>query len=78
MAKNTLGELKNHLYTQLERLNDKNLTQEELKVEIDRAKSIAVISQQIIHVGSLSLQSSKFKAQYAKECIVYENKHIEN
>lgn len=58
--KNKLSDLNNHLFEQLERLNDGDLTEEELEKEIKRAKSIAEISQQIIDNGSLTLKTAQF------------------
>ena len=51
--KNTLIDLNNHLFAQLERLSDEELKGEALSEEIDRAKSIAVIAKTIIDNGSL-------------------------
>ena len=58
--KNKLTDLNNHLFEQLERLNDEGLTDDELEKEIKRAKSIAEISQQIIDNGSLTLKTAQF------------------
>jgi len=57
--KNTLGDLNNHLFAQLERLGDEDLTGEELVEEMNRAKSITGIASQIISTGSLVLQAKK-------------------
>lgn len=38
--KNTLGDLNNHLFAELERLGDEGLTGDELKEELTRAESI--------------------------------------
>lgn len=58
--KNTLGDLNNHLFMQLERLNDEDLTGDELKQEIERARSITQVASQIISNGSLVLEAQKF------------------
>ena len=59
--KNTLIDLNNHLFAQLERLSDEELKGEALSEEIDRAKSIAVIAKAIIDNGSLVLDAKKFR-----------------
>jgi hypothetical protein len=61
--KNTLGDLNNHLFAQLERLGEEDLQGEKLQEEIDRAKSITSIASQIISNGNLVLQAEKFKAE---------------
>ena len=42
--KNKLVDLNNHLFEELERLNDENLKGEELQEERERAKSMANIA----------------------------------
>ena len=59
--KNTLIDLNNHLFAQLERLSDEELKGEALSEDIDRAKSIAVIAKTIIDNGSLVLDAKKFR-----------------
>lgn len=58
--KNTLGDLNNHLFMQLERLNDEDLENEKLKEEIGRAKSVSGIADKIIENGKLVLEARKF------------------
>lgn len=58
--KNTLGDLNNHLFAQLERLSDEDVKGEELKEEIGRAKAVADIATKIIENGNLVLQAQKF------------------
>jgi hypothetical protein len=62
--KNTLGDLNNHLFMQIERLGDEELTGEKLSEEINRAKSISSIASQIISNGSLVLQAQKFHTEF--------------
>ena len=57
MVKNTLGDLNNHLFEQLERLNDEDLEGEKLDAEIARAKAISGISRDIISNANLVLKA---------------------
>ncbi len=64
MPRNTLSDLNNHLFAQLERLNDEEFTGEKLQEEIARARAISSIAAQIISNGSLVLESQKFLREY--------------
>lgn len=57
---NTLGDLNEHLFKQLERLSNKDLKGDELKEEIERAKAVTQVATQIISNGSLVLQAKKW------------------
>ena len=57
--KNTLGDLNNHLFAQLERLNDEELKGEALQEEITRAKAINSVATQIIANGALVLEAER-------------------
>jgi len=64
MPRNTLNDLNNHLFMQLERLNDEELKDDELQKEISRAKAVSSIAAQIINNGSLVLRSQEFIHEY--------------
>jgi len=57
--KNNISDLNDHLFLQLERLNDEDLKGEALKTEIDRGKSVAMVAQQIIGGVKLTLDAAK-------------------
>lgn len=57
--KNTLGDLNNHLFAQLERLGDEDIKGDELSEEIERAKTITVVAKQVIDNASLVLEAQK-------------------
>ncbi len=62
--KNTLGDLNNHLFAQLERLSDEDIKGEELVEEIERARAVTSIANQIISNGTLVLKAQKFHTDY--------------
>lgn len=62
--RNTLGDLNNHLFAQMERLSDEDIKGEELAEEIKRAESVSKIANQIISNGTLVLKAQQF---YDKE-----------
>lgn len=47
-TRNNMASLNDFLFTQLERLDNEEMSPEELKIEIERSKSIALVSNQII------------------------------
>jgi len=58
--KNTLADLNNHLFAQLERLSEEDLKGENLIEEINRAKAVNQVATQIINNGSLILDAKKW------------------
>ena len=61
MARNTLGDLNNHLFEQIERLLDDELQGEKLREEVVRAKAVASIAKEIVATGQLVLDAKKFE-----------------
>lgn len=59
--KNTLNDLNNHLFAQLERLGDEDLKGEELKEELNRSKAVSDVAKNIVSNGNLILQAQKFQ-----------------
>jgi len=64
---NTLGDLNNHLFAQLEKLNDDDLTGDALDTEIKRAEAMSKIGEQIIKTGELQLRAMKHMDEYGYE-----------
>lgn len=60
MAKNTLADLNNHLFAQLERLGEEDLKPEELQRELDRSKAINDVAKNIIDNAKVALDGAKF------------------
>jgi len=65
--KNKLKDLNDHLFEELERLNDESLTGEALQQERERAKSMASIAQTIINNGELALKAVKHYEEYGNK-----------
>ena len=59
MAKNKLSDLNDHLFAALERLNDEELTSEQIESEAKRADAIMGISDKIISNAKITLDAMK-------------------
>lgn len=62
--RNTLGDLNNHLFEALERLNDEDLDDAQLEREIKRSESMSKIAEQIIKNGELAYKTMKHMDEY--------------
>ena len=65
--KNTLNDLNNHLFAEIERLGDEDLKGEKLKEEIERARAVSNVSTKIIENANLVLEAEKFKDERLNE-----------
>jgi len=62
--KNKLIDLNNHLFAQLERLSDEDLTAEEIEKETTRAQAVVAVSDKIIGTASLQLRAASLVAEH--------------
>ncbi|HET8799662.1 MAG TPA: hypothetical protein VFN01_00625 [Marinobacter sp.] len=62
--KNKLTDLNNHLFAQLERLNDEGLSGEALQEEIERSKAVTGVSKEVVSNARLVLDAEKHKREY--------------
>lgn len=62
--KNTLADLNNHLFEQLERLNDDELDDEKLEKEIKRSEGMTKLAEQIIRNGELAYKTMVHMDEY--------------
>ena len=65
--KNTLGDLNNYLFDQLNAITNKDLEGEKLEEEIKRTEAVAKISDQIIKNGELQYKAMKHMDEYGYE-----------
>ena len=59
MTRNKMTDLNDHLFAQLERLSDEELSAEALEAEIKRAKAVSGIAQQVIANADLGLRAAE-------------------
>ena len=62
--KNTLTDLNNYLFEQLERLNDDGLTEEQLERELRKTDATTKIAEKIIANGELAFKTMKHMDDY--------------
>ena len=72
MPRNTLGDLNNHLFEQLERLNDEDLTDELLELEIKRSKAMCSIASAITENANTLLEGQKLICEYGLEATSFQ------
>ncbi len=66
-VKNRLIDLNDHLFAQLERLNDEDLTDEELEKEIKRSKHVVAVSKSIISNANTMKDAAKIVIEYGRD-----------
>lgn len=62
--KNTLTDLNNHLFEALERLNDDDLTDEQIDREVKRSKAVADVANVIVTNAHLQLKVAAYAEDY--------------
>lgn len=65
--KNNLEALNNYLFEAIERINDDELSDEELEREIKKSKQINQIAHTIIESGALALEAQKHFDDYGDQ-----------
>jgi hypothetical protein len=62
--KNKLSDLNDHLFAQLERLSEENLTPEQVEQETKRSEAMVSVADQIIRNADLTFKAATFVAQH--------------
>ena len=65
MTKGTLMDLNDHLFAQLRRLGDERLSEDALKTEIERARAVTGVAQQVIASANAALRTVELKDRLA-------------
>lgn len=63
-TKNKLSDLNDHLFAQLERLADEELTPEQIETEATRGNAIVAVADQIIRNAGLKIQAAKILSDH--------------
>ena len=66
MPRNTLVDLNNHLFAELERLGDEDLTQEDLEKEIARADAITKVGNVLVNNAKTALEATKTQMEWGR------------
>lgn len=61
--KNKLTDLNDHLFAQLERLSDENMSSDKIADEVKRGKAIVAVADQIVKNASLQVQVAKMVSE---------------
>lgn len=67
--KNKLGDLNDHLFAQLERLTQPNMTAEQLAAEIERTGAIVDVADHITQNAKLQLQAARLFAEHGAQVL---------
>lgn len=62
--KNSLQDLNNYLFESLERINDDDLTDEELEKEIKRSEAVTKVASTIINNAEVQLKALRYADEY--------------
>jgi len=61
--KNKLQDLNDHLFAQIERLNDETIKDDKMKLEIDKALAMNRVADQIVKTAKLQFDAFKFTVE---------------
>lgn len=67
--KNKLADLNNHLFAQLERLSEEEMTAEQIEQEGKRTESIVAVAEQIVRNADLQLKAALVIANHGDRFI---------
>ncbi|SHE77717.1 hypothetical protein SAMN05444339_10232 [Loktanella atrilutea] len=67
--KNSIQDLNNHLFAQIERLSDEAMTAEDIEKEVKRAGALVSVADQITGNAELQLKAAKLYADHGEKVL---------
>lgn len=71
MTKNRLSDLNDHLFAALERLNDDDLTADQIESEAKRADAIVALADQVTENARTRLTAARLFAEHGEKVLGY-------
>jgi hypothetical protein len=62
--KNKLSDLNDHLFAQIERLANEDLTPEKIEIEVKRGNAIVAVADQVLRHATLQVQAAKILSDH--------------
>lgn len=67
MVKNSLADLNDHLFAQIERLSQEELTADQIETEVKRGGAIVAIADQILRHADLQVKAAKIISDHGHD-----------
>lgn len=64
--KNKIVDLNNHLFAQLERLSDEDLTEAQLDKEVKRTEAIVAVAEQLVRSATVTLKAAELVGEHGR------------
>ena len=67
--KNKMSDLNNHLFAQMQRLSEEDLTPEQMEIEVKRTSALVSVADQITGNVDLQLKAAKLYAEHGDKIV---------
>ena len=67
--RNKLSDLNDHLFAQLERLSDEEMTAEDIEREVQRSQAMVAVADQITGNAELTLKAARLFAEHGEKIL---------
>jgi hypothetical protein len=65
--KNKLSDLNNHLFAQLERLGDEEMTPAQIESEVQRSAAVVEVAEQVVKNADIQLKAAKLYGEFGNQ-----------